>query len=53
VTDEAGRYTISGVPAGTYVLAIWSELGRAAKRPVTVVDGEVVEAPFQLTRGKS
>jgi plastocyanin len=53
VTDEAGRYTISGVPAGTYVLAIWSELGRAAKRPITVVDGEFVEAPFQLTRGKS
>jgi plastocyanin len=53
VTDEAGRYAIAGVPAGTYSLAIWSELGRAAPRPITVVDGEVVEAPFQLGRGKS
>ena len=53
VTDEAGRYTIPGVPPGTYSLAIWSELGRAAPRQVVIVEGEVVEAPFQLSRGKS
>lgn len=52
VTDDAGRYSIPGVPAETYSLAIWSELGRAPSRPITVVDGEVIEVPFQLTRGK-
>ena len=52
MTDDAGRYLISGVPAETYTLAIWSELGRAPSRPIKVVEGEVIEVPFQLTRGK-
>jgi hypothetical protein len=53
VTDDDGRYAIAGVPAGTHVLAVWSELGRPASRKVTVVDGEVIESNFQVGRGGS
>jgi plastocyanin len=51
VTDDDGRYTISGVPGGTYTLTVWSEIGRPAPRKVTVVDGESLEANFQVGRG--
>jgi hypothetical protein len=50
VTDEQGHYAIAGVPAGTYSLAIWSEIGRAAPRSVTVGDGEVIAATFHVGR---
>jgi hypothetical protein len=50
VTDETGRYAITGVPAGTYSVALWSELGRAAPRMVTVGEGEVIDATFQVGR---
>jgi plastocyanin len=51
VTDDDGRYTIAGVPGGTYTLTVWSEIGRPAPRKVTVVDGDVVEANFNVGRG--
>lgn len=51
VTDDDGRYTISGIPSGTYTLVVWSEIGRPAPRKVTVIDGEAVEANFQVGRG--
>jgi hypothetical protein len=38
------------VPAGTYAIAVWSELGTTPTRRVTVVDGAVVEADFRVTR---
>jgi plastocyanin len=53
VTDEQGHYAMSGVPAGTYSLEIWSELGSATPREVTVRSGEVLEASFQVGRGRS
>jgi plastocyanin len=53
VTDDDGRYTITGVPGGTYTLTVWSELGRPAPRKLTVTDGETVEANFQVGRGAS
>jgi plastocyanin len=53
VTDEDGRFAISGVPPSTYTVSVWSELGRPASRRVTVVDGDVVEANFQVGRGGS
>lgn len=53
ITDEEGRYAIAGVPAGTYTLLVWSELGRPAPRKVTLTDGETVEANFQVGRGAS
>jgi hypothetical protein len=53
VTDEEGRYSIAGVPAGTYTLTVWSELGQPAPRKVTLTDGDTVEANFQVGRGGS
>lgn len=53
VTDDEGRYSIAGVPGGTYTLTVWSEIGRPAPRKVTVGDGETVEANFQVGRGAS
>ena len=32
VTDDDGRYSIPGVPPGTYTLVVWSELGHAETR---------------------
>ncbi len=40
VTDADGRYAIPRVPAGTYTLMLWSELGTAEPRRVTVTDGD-------------
>ena len=48
VTDESGRYVISGVPAGAYTLDVWSELGRAEPKPITVTDGGVTEVDFKI-----
>jgi plastocyanin len=50
VTDDDGKYSIASVPAGTYSLVVWSELGRAEPRKVTVTDGEIVDADFRVTR---
>ncbi len=50
VTDDDGRYTIGGVPPGTYTLLVWSELGRADPRNVTVSDGQIAEADFRVAR---
>jgi plastocyanin len=50
VSDVNGRYRITGVPAGTYSLRVWSELGEAATRSVTVPEGGSVEADFEVSR---
>ncbi len=50
VSDENGRYSIDNVPAGVYSLAVWSELGGAPARRVTVADGGVAEADFRVSR---
>jgi plastocyanin len=52
VTDLDGRYTIAGVPAGTYTLVVWSEVGSAALQRVVIADGGVAEADFQVGRGR-
>ena len=49
VTDGQGRYTISNVPAGTHTVKVWSELGAAEPRRVTVGAG-VVDADFRVER---
>ena len=50
VTDAEGRYVIPQVPAGTYTLIVWSELGQADPKRITVTDNTVTEADFQIGR---
>jgi len=50
VSDVEGRYQIEGVPPGSYLLMVWSELGSVAPRRVTVLEGGTVEADFQVGR---
>ena len=49
VTDAQGRYTMVNVPAGTHTVKVWSELGTAEPRRVTVGPG-VVDADFRVER---
>ena len=51
VTDAQGRYRIANVPAGTYTLLAWSELGRAAASRVTVPEAGVADADFTIGGG--
>jgi plastocyanin len=48
MTEDDGRYTMPSVPAGSYTLVVWSELGKADGRKVTVVDGQAVDADFRV-----
>jgi plastocyanin len=50
VTDDDGRYSITGVPPGTYTLVVWSELGQAENKAVSLGEGETVEADFRVSR---
>ncbi|MBV8757642.1 MAG: hypothetical protein JO257_10215 [Deltaproteobacteria bacterium] len=47
--DDKGSFTIDGVPAGTYELAIWNPKLKASSQKVTVADGTAT-AKFSLTR---
>lgn len=49
VTDRQGRYTLPNVPAGTHTVKVWSELGTAESKRVTVAAG-VVDADFRVER---
>jgi plastocyanin len=49
VTDAQGRYTIADVPVGTHTVKVWSELGIAEPRKVTVAAGQV-DADFRVER---
>lgn len=48
VTDLDGRYSIPNVPAGSYTLMLWSELGAAEPRRIAVAEGAVSEVDFQI-----
>ena len=50
VTDDDGRYSIAGVPPGTYTLVVWSELGHADNKKVSLGEGETVDADFRVSR---
>jgi plastocyanin len=49
LTDAQGRYTLPNVPAGTHTVKVWSELGTAEPRKVTVGAG-IVDADFRVER---
>jgi plastocyanin len=48
--DAQGRYTIKGVPAGTYEIAVWNSHLKTATRKVAVAEGKTAEANFALHR---
>jgi plastocyanin len=50
VTDDDGRYSITGVPPGTYTLVVWSELGHAENKTVSLGESETVDADFRVSR---
>jgi plastocyanin len=48
-TDPEGRYSIEGVPSGTYTLAVWNDGQVRSRREVRVsVSGEVAEQDFTV-----
>jgi plastocyanin len=53
VTTTDGQYSIPNVPPGSYTITVWSELGRAQPKTVTLTPGQVVEADFQVGRDGS
>ena len=50
MTDVDGRYDIPDVPTGSYTLMVWSELGTAEPRRVSVTEGSTAEIDFQVGR---
>ena len=49
VTDEAGSYTISGVPAGKYTLRLWHERLGEKEQEIQVTAGGTATVDVQLT----
>jgi hypothetical protein len=50
VTGKDGRYTIEGVPAGSYTLAVWHAKAKAPSKPVTVASDKPAIVDFVLAR---
>jgi hypothetical protein len=50
VTQEAGSFSISGIPAGTYKLVAWHEMYGRQEQTVTVADDTPVETNFTFGR---
>ena len=51
-TDERGRFTIAGVPDGTYVLRAWQEYGGDHRETVSLQGGAVSTVRFRLVEDK-
>ena len=49
VTDEAGSFSLDGVPAGTHKLTVWHEKLGEQSREITVADGGQTEVAFELS----
>ncbi len=49
VSDTSGRYAIHDVPAGTYALNVWSELGHADPKRIAVGADNTVEADLDVS----
>ncbi len=50
VVDEHGRFTISGVPAGRYTLAVWNSQLAGKPQTVTVEAGKQQQVSIALAR---
>jgi plastocyanin len=48
--DEQGRYTLAGVPPGSYRLAVWNSHLKAPAQRVTVAAGRTVVADLKVQR---
>lgn len=46
--DKDGRFTIMGVPAGTYTIRAWHEKAGTAEQRVTVAEGATATATFSV-----
>ena len=46
VTDPAGHYRLSGLPAGHYTLKVWLTSRTTLERPVDLQDGVTLRADF-------
>ncbi len=47
-TNDAGQFTIQGVPPGQYQVAVWHAKGKAQPKAVTVEAGKPATADFAL-----
>jgi plastocyanin len=50
VVDSSGKFTLAGIPAGSYELDVWNPKLKAAPQKITITDGKVASAHFDLTR---
>jgi plastocyanin len=50
VIDRQGRYTITGVPPGTWRLAVWNPRLQGPEKTVTVTVGKTVEEEITIRR---
>jgi plastocyanin len=50
VVDPGGKYTIEGVPPGSYELSVWNPKLKGAAQNVMVAEGSAVAASFELKR---
>jgi len=51
VTEEVGRFTMPGVPPGTYTLEVWHEALGARSRTVTLEPGQTLDVDFDFATG--
>ena len=49
VSDAQGKFTITGLPAGTYTIEAWHEVYGTQTQTVTVADGATTELEFSFT----
>ena len=50
VVDDSGKFTITGVPAGTYELDVWNPKLKAAPQKITVSAGGSTTVQFSIAR---
>jgi plastocyanin len=50
VSGKDGHYAISGIPPGSYTLAVWHQKAKAQSMPITIAADKPATADFVLTR---